>query len=46
MRERKRLEDALATDSELERRGADISAYFDLAKEGEEIALMPPVQGG
>ncbi|MCU1284644.1 MAG: bacterial peptide chain release factor 2 (bRF-2) [Acidobacteriales bacterium] len=37
MRERKRLEDSLATDAELERRAADIAAYFDLAKEGEDI---------
>jgi peptide chain release factor 2 len=37
MRERKRLEDGLATDAELERRGSDITAYFDLANEGEDI---------
>ena len=35
MRERKRLESALANDAELERRIADVTAYFDLAKEGE-----------
>lgn len=37
MRERKRLEDALATDKELTRRSEDITAYFDLAREGEEV---------
>jgi peptide chain release factor 2 len=37
MRERKRLEDALATDSELTRRMEDISAYFELASEGEQV---------
>ena len=37
MRERKRLEDALATDSELTRRVEDISAYFELASEGEKV---------
>ena len=38
MRERKRLEDALATDKDLGRRSDDISAYFDLAREGEDVA--------
>ena len=37
MRERKRLEDALATDSELTRRVEDIAAYFELAAEGEPV---------
>jgi peptide chain release factor 2 len=37
MRERKRLEESLATDAELERRTGDIAAYFDLAKEGESV---------
>ena len=37
MRERKRLEDALATDGELTRRVEDISAYFELAAEGEPV---------
>jgi peptide chain release factor 2 len=37
MRERKRLEESLATDAELERRTGDIVAYFDLAKEGESV---------
>ncbi len=37
MRERKRLEDALATDSDLTRRVEDISAYFELASEGEQV---------
>jgi peptide chain release factor 2 len=37
MRERKRLEDALATDSDLGRRSGDISAYFELAREGEHV---------
>ena len=38
MRERKRLEEALATDKDLSRRSEDISAYFDLAREGEDIS--------
>jgi peptide chain release factor 2 len=38
MRERKRLEDALATETELARRAADIEAYFDLAHEGEDVS--------
>jgi peptide chain release factor 2 len=38
MRERKRLEDALATDKDLSRRTDDITAYFDLAREGENIS--------
>jgi peptide chain release factor 2 len=37
MRERKRLEEALTTDSELARRAADIGAYFELAREGELV---------
>ena len=37
MRERKRLEEALATDADLERRVSDIAAYFDLAREGETV---------
>jgi peptide chain release factor 2 len=37
MREKKRLEDMLATEAELIRRGEDISAYFDLAREGESV---------
>ncbi len=37
MRERKRLEEALATESELERRNGDIDAYFELAREGEKV---------
>jgi peptide chain release factor 2 len=37
MRERKRLEDAIATDTELARRVEDISAYFELAGEGEQV---------
>lgn len=36
MRERKRLDDALATDAELERRLGDISAYFELYREGAD----------
>ena len=38
MRERKRLEDALATEKDLSRRSEDITAYFDLAREGENIS--------
>src|SRR6185369_1149503 len=37
MREKKRLEDMLATESDLVRRTEDIAAYFDLAKEGENV---------
>jgi peptide chain release factor 2 len=37
MRERKRVEDSLSTDAELESRSSDIAAYFDLAKEGEDV---------
>ncbi len=37
MRERKRLEDALATEKDLERRAGDIAAYFELAREGEQV---------
>jgi peptide chain release factor 2 len=38
MRERKRLESALATEAELARRAGDISAYFELAHEGEDVS--------
>ena len=38
MREKKRLEGALSTESELARRSEDIAAYFDLAREGEKVA--------
>ena len=37
MREKKRLEDMLANESNLIRHGDDISAYFDLAREGESV---------
>jgi peptide chain release factor 2 len=37
MRQRKRLEDTLAKDAELARRAEDISAYFELAREGEAV---------
>ena len=37
MRERKRLEETLATEAGLARREADISAYFELAREGESV---------
>ena len=37
MRERKRLESLLSEDRELERRAADVEAYFDLAREGESV---------
>ena len=37
MREKKRLEEALASDAELTRRADDIAAYFDLAREGETV---------
>jgi len=38
MRERKRLEHVLATEVELGRRSDDIGAYFDLAREGEDVS--------
>ncbi len=38
MREKKRLETGLATESELARRSADIAAYFELAQEGENVS--------
>ncbi|MFZ1944962.1 MAG: peptide chain release factor 2 [Acidobacteriaceae bacterium] len=37
MRERKRLESLLADDSELRRRRDDIAAYFELAREGQQV---------
>ena len=37
MRERKRLEALLADDAELERRASDVEAFFELAREGEEV---------
>jgi peptide chain release factor 2 len=37
MRAKKRLEDMLATEADLSRRSEDIAAYFDLAREGENV---------
>ena len=37
MRDRKRIEEQLASDAELVRRTEDIGAYFDLAREGEPV---------
>jgi peptide chain release factor 2 len=37
MREKKRLEEVLSTEAELVRRSGDISAYFELAREGENV---------
>ena len=37
MRERKRLETLLADDAELQRRSEDAEAYFELAREGEDV---------
>ena len=37
MRERKRLETLLADDAELLRRSEDVEAYFELAREGEDV---------
>ena len=37
MRQKKRLENVLATEADLVRRGDDISAYFDLGREGENV---------
>jgi peptide chain release factor 2 len=38
MRERKRLESSLATADDLTRRTSDISAYFELAGDGEDVS--------
>jgi len=38
MREKKRLESALATYDDLARRAGDITAYFELAHEGEDVS--------
>ena len=38
MRQRKRLETSISLDTDLARRVDDISAYFDLAREGEAVA--------
>ena len=38
MRERKRLESLLSLEGDLARRTDDISAYFDLAGEGEDVS--------
>ena len=37
MQSRRRLEEALKTDQELERALADLDAYFELAREGENV---------
>ena len=37
MREKKRLENMLSTEADLIRRSEDISAYFELAGEGEAV---------
>ena len=37
MRERKRIEAALANENDLTRRTQDIEAYFELAREGENV---------
>ena len=37
MREKKRLEVMVADDEEMVRRTGDIEAYFELAKEGEDV---------
>ena len=37
MRDRKRIEEQLASDEELSRRTGDVEAYFDLAREGEPV---------
>ena len=39
MRERKRLEGLIADDEQLVRRTGDIEAYFELAREGEDVLL-------
>jgi peptide chain release factor 2 len=42
MRERKRLESALATEAELSRRADDVQTYIELAREGE--SALPDLQ--
>ena len=37
MRDKKRLEKLVADDEELVRRAGDIEAYFELAREGEDV---------
>ena len=37
MRQRKRLEEQLATEADLARRGDEIATYFELAREGEQV---------
>src|SRR5450432_339301 len=37
MRDRKRLESLIASDEELVRRTSDVEAYFELAREGEDV---------
>ena len=39
MRERKRLESSLSLEGDLARRSDDIAAYFDLAREGENVTV-------
>jgi peptide chain release factor 2 len=39
MRDRKRLEELVARDEELVRRTSDIDAYFELAREGEDVLV-------
>ena len=39
MREKKRLEGILATESDLARRIEDVQAYFDLGREGENVSV-------
>jgi len=39
MRERKRLESLIADDDQLVRRTGDIDAYFELAREGEDVLV-------
>ena len=38
MREKKRLDDLISTEAELERRVSDIDAYFELGREGEDVS--------
>ena len=38
MRQRKRLEDEMNTEAELARRATEIDTYFELAREGEDVA--------
>ena len=45
MRQKKLLENVLATEADMVRRGDDITAYSELGREGEEVELDRPRTG-